>query len=350
MKPPHITLDNIKTQYVAMATVLALSLITSILSYSNASAVFNDVLVRFDRIQISTATTGTVCASPDSTGTEVDVQVVFPSGFTVSTTTGNWTVNTTNTGWPAGAAAWTGIGTATAASGQTVTFPSGNLTEDTLYCFNWTNTAAVSTQSGASNTNTGTVTTRISGPANLDQSTYTMSTIADDTLDVTASVPQAFSFAIDNTADALGTLSSGSVTTSPTPRTITVNTNAQGGWLVWAREDATNAGLYSTFAATSIDTASPGTATNLVAGTAGYITGLSDAQGGGSGTISLGSYDYDVSTDGAPLDSTLRTVASSTGTASNAVLTVRNQVAIAGLTPAATDYSDQITFVGAGMF
>ena len=42
--------------------------------------------------------------------------------------------------------------------------------------------------------------------------------------------------------------------------------------------------------------------------------------------------------------------AASNGTAANAVLTIRNQAAIAAITPAATDYTDSITFVGAGLF
>lgn len=345
------SLKSVKKIHILSAVVLALSLVTSILATQKASAVFSDVLVRFDRMQISTASTGTICVNPSTVATEADVRVSFPTGYAVNATAGNHTVSTaTTTGWPAGAVAWPSIATATNVTSQVVTFPSGDLTVGTLYCFNWTGASAVTTQSGASNANTGTVETRTSVPAQVDISTFTVSTITDDTIDVTATVPQAFSFAIDNTTDALGTLSSGSVTTSPTPRTITINTNAQSGWLVWAREDVTNAGLYSTFATKSIDTASPGTAATLSAGTEGYITGLSDSQGGGSGTISLGNFDYDTGTDGASLDSTLRTVASSTGTASNAVLTIRNQVAIAGLTPAAADYSDQITFVGAGMF
>lgn len=346
------TYKDVKKFHILSAIVLALSLITSLVVTQKASAVFSDVLVRFDRMQTSTASTGTVCANPSTVATEASVRVTFPTGYTVSGTAGNHTVSTaTTTGWPAGAVAWPTIATATAVSSQTVTYPGGDLTVGTLYCFNWTGASAVTTQGSASNTNTGTVETFTSAPASIESSTYTVSTIADDTIDVTATVPQAFSFAINNTTDALGTLSSGSVTTSPSPRTITVNTNAQGGWMVWAREDATNAGLYSTFATKSIDTASPGTAATLAAGTEGYITGISDSQGGGSGTITVaGGYDYDLATDGASLDSTLRTLATSNGTASNAVLTIRNQVAIAGLTPAATDYSDQITFVGAGMF
>jgi len=53
---------------------------------------------------------------------------------------------------------------------------------------------------------------------------------------------------------------------------------------------------------------------------------------------------------GGGLDTTLRTLASSTGTANNAVLTVTNNAAISSLTVPATDYTDTITLVGAGLF
>lgn len=327
---------------------MAVSILTSVVVSYRTSAVFSEVLVRFDRIQVSTATTGTVCANPSSVGTEADVRVSFPTGYTLGAAA-TFTVNTTNLAWPSGGTAWPGVNTATNVTGQVVTFPSADLTVGTLYCFNWTNSAAVTTQSVASNSNTGTVQTRTGGAAQIDISTYTTSTISDDTIDVTATVPQSFSFAINNTTDALGSLSTGSITTSPTPRTITVNTNAQGGWSVWAREDST-AGLYSTFASKSIDSTSPGVATSLSAGTEGYITGISDTQASGTGVITLGAYDYDAGTDGAPLDTTLRAIASSNGPAGNAVLTIRNQVAISAITPAATDYTDSITFVGAGLF
>jgi hypothetical protein len=53
---------------------------------------------------------------------------------------------------------------------------------------------------------------------------------------------------------------------------------------------------------------------------------------------------------GGGLDTTLRSLATSNGTANNAVLTLTNNVAIGATTPAATDYTDVITVVGAGLF
>ncbi len=312
------------------------------------AAPLSRTLVRFDRMRTSTATTGTICANPVTVGTEVDVQVTFPTGYTVSTTTGNWTVSTTNLAWPTGASAWPGIGTATAAAGQVVTFPSGDLTVGTLYCFNWTNTAALSIKASATASNSGTVTTRATGPSTIDTGDYSTASIADDQIVVTATVPQTFSFALSANTDALGNLSSGSVTTSPTPRTVTVNTNAKNGWLVWAR--SANTGLNSASASATIASTTPGTNSTLSAGTEGYNTGVTQSQTSGTGTITVATPFVNGTSQGGGLDTSLRTLASSNGTANNAVLTLRNNVAISGSTPAATDYTDTITVVGAGLF
>lgn len=332
-------------------TLLAVAIMPLVLSRLTHAASLTQVSVRFDRMKISTPTTGTVCASPTTVATEANVQVTFPTGYTVSTTVGNWTVDTaTNTAsWPAGAVAWPGIATATAAAGQVVTFPSSDLTVSTLYCFNWTNTAALSISSSASASNSGTVTTRTSVPANIDSSPFSTASIADDQIVVTASVPQAFSFALSGNTDALGGLSTGSVATSPTPRTVTVNTNAKNGWLVWAKDSST--GLNSALAAKTIASTTPGTNSTLSAGTEGYNTGVTTSQAGGTGTVNVAAAFVGGSLGkGGGLDTSLRTLVTSNGTADTAVLTLKNNAAIATLTPAATDYTDTITVVGAGLF
>ncbi len=348
MKTHHA--QHIKLTPFAVAVAFTFSVIASMLLITGkANAVaLEEVMVRFDNITVNTATTGTVCASTPSSVTETEVHVTFPTGYSLGAA-GTFTVSTTNLSWPSGAAAWPGINTATAVNSQEVTFPSTTLTPDTLYCFNWTNSAAVTTQGSASSTNTGSVETYIAGPTLQDSTEFVTQTVNDGTIDVTATVPQAFSFALSANTDPLGSLSTGSVTESPTPRTVTINTNAQFGWMVWAREDAT-AGLASTSASYALDSTA-GVADTLSPGTEGYITGVSDSQGGGTGTITVAAaFDYDGADDGAGLDNTLRTLASSDGTADTAVLTIRNQAAISGITPAATDYSDTITFTGAGIF
>ncbi len=345
---------------VASAAVLLTALFVQLLGHQAHAASLLTTFVRFDRMKVSTATTGTVCARPATVAsTEASVQVTFPAGYTTSTTTANWTVNTTNTNWPTAQApitavsAWPGIGTATAAvgaTGGTITFPSGDLASSTtLYCFNWTNSAAVSITSGASASNSGSITTRDSVPTSIDTASFSTASITDDQIVVTASVPQAFSFALSANTDALGALSTGSVSASPTPRTATVNTNAKNGWYVWAQDS--NTGLTSSSASATIASTTPGSNSTLSAGTAGYNTGVTQTQSGGTGTITVATPFVGGSLGkGGGLDTSLRTLVSSTGTTNNAVITMTNNAAIAGSTPAASDYTDTITVVGAGLF
>ncbi len=340
---------KIQTSRLALAAGFTLaSMSATLLSMTAQAASLTQTFVRFDRMKVSQATTGTVCAKAATTATEASVQVSFPTGYTVSTTTANWTVSTTNLAWPAGASAWPGIATATAAAGQVVTFPSTDLTVGTLYCFNWTNTAALSIKAGATASNSGTVTTRDSVPATIDTASFATASIADDQIVVTATVPQTFSFALSGNTDALGTLATGSVVSSPTPRTATVNTNAKNGWLVWAQDAST--GLASASAGATIASTTPGSNSTLSAGTAGYNTGVTQTQTSGTGTVTVAAPFVGGASTGGGLDTTLRTLASSNGTANNAVLTLTNNVAISTTTPAATDYTDTITVVGAGLF
>jgi hypothetical protein len=337
------------TRLVSGVAVLVMAVAVQLVSASLANAAdLTQASVRFDRMQTSTATTGTVCAKPTSALTEADVQVTFPTGYTLGTAA-NFTISTTNLAWPTGGTAWPSIATATNVTGQVVTFPSGELTVGTLYCFNWTNSAAVTVKSGASSSNTGTIVTRTSTPTNIDTATYSTASVTSDQIAVSATVPSTFSFALSASSDSLGSLSTGSVTTSPTPRTATLSTNAKNGWMVWAKD--ANTGLNSPSASSTIASTTPGTNSTLVAGTPGYNTGLTFSQVGGSGTITIAAPFVGSSAgQGGGLDTAFRTVASSNGTADTAVLTLKNNVAIGNTTVAATDYSDTITVIGAGLF
>ena len=345
---------NSKKRVVTRSILTSFVLLSVLVPLFNATradaAPLTKVEVRFDRMKISTATTGTVCAQPATVGTEAYVVVTFPTGYTLGSAA-NFTVDaTTNTAsWPSGATAWPSIATATSVSGQAVTFPSGDLTVGTLYCFNWINSAAVSVKSSATNSNTGTVATQTSGSVEIDSGSYATASISNDQVVVTATVPSVFSFALSGNTDPLGTLSSSAVTTSGTPRTATVNTNARNGWSVWAKDSST--GLTSATTSTTIASTTPGTNSTLVAGTNGYNTGVTSSQVGGAGTITVATAFVGTGTgQGGGLDTTLRTLATSTGTADTAVLTLKNNVAISPTVAAATDYTDTITVIGAGLF
>lgn len=175
--------------------------------------------------------------------------------------------------------------------------------------------------------------------------------IGNDQVTVNASVPPSFTLALNNNSDNLGALSTGSVV-GTTGVTATVNTNAKNGWYLWGSD--ANSGLSSATQSYLIGSKTPGTNASLSAGAEGYLTGLPASgitQGTGSGvTSATTAYASSGSGNGSGLNTVPNELASSTGTANGAVVTVKEYAAISGNTPAATDYTDTITLVGAGSF
>ncbi len=338
-----------KASFYSLSIVMALSAVAYVVKPAAVNAAtLGKVLVRFDRLQTSQGTTGTVCAQPTTASAEASVQVVFPTGYTLGAA-GTFTVNTTNLNWPASAAAWTGIGTANNVTSQTVTFPSGDLASTTtLYCFNWTNTAAVAVKSSATSSNTGTVTTRDSVPTTIDTASYSTVSLASDQIGVSASVPQAFTFALSASSDGLGSLTTANVVTGSSP-TVTVNTNAKNGWMAWAQD--ANTGLKSPSAGNYvIPSKTPGTNSTLATSTEFANMGVTGSQSTGSGSMTIDPAFLGGSLGkGGGLDTSLRPIASATGSSST-VLTLANNAIITATTPAATDYADTITLVGAALF
>jgi hypothetical protein len=312
---------------------------------------FEQIYVRPDRLKASTATTGLICAQADTAGTEVDVQVVFPTGFTLGIAA-TFTVSTSNL--PSGATAWPGIGTATNVTSQTVTFPSTDLTVSTLYCFNWSSSTAVTT-STAGNDKTGTITTRATGPTTIDSSSYALSIISDDQIVVTATVPATFSFTLSGNTDTF-TTSLSTTTTSTSGRTVTIGTNAASGWVAWVK--SANAALNSASTSASIPTAGTvnDTPTDL-ASTTGYVldVNITTDSGTGTGTVSQDpgygdEYDGTNATSGGTLSTIFQPIANSNGTTDGDVLTLIERAKITAVQAAATDYTDTLTVVAAGRF
>ncbi len=336
-----------------LVAIVAVSVVQIVLSALPAKAGnFEQVYIRLDRLAASTTTGGTVCAQADTVATEADVQVVFPTGFTVNTTAANWTVTTTNL--PSGATAWPSIGTASAVSGQTVTFPSGDLTVSTLYCFNFSGTSTL-TNATAGNDKTGTVTTRATGPTTIDSSGYALSIVSNDQIVVTASVPATFSFALSGNTDTFtGNLST--TTTSTSGRTVTIATNAASGWVAWVK--SANAALNSVSTGASIATAgSLDNAPTDLASATGYVldVNITTDSGTGTGTVSQASnygaeYNGTNTTSGGTLSTTFQPIAASNGTTDGDILTLIERAKISAVQAAATDYTDTLTVVAAGRF
>ncbi len=316
------------------------------------AAQLTEAYVRLDRLKASTTTGGTVCAKLTTTGsTDTTIKVSFPSGFTVDSTASNWTVTTTNL--PAGASAMPGISTASLVASQDVTFPITDISSGaTLYCFNFTGTSTL-TNPTAGNDKTGTITVQASGPTEVDSGNFALSIISDDQVVITATVPATFSVALGTNTQALGTLSTGSVS-SGSGVSVTIGTNAGNGWIGWvlsANQALDSATTGDTIATTGTVDDTP---SSLSAGTEGYVLDAdltTDSATGGSGTVTIDA-EYlgaDTSSGGA-LSATFTEFATANGPTDGDVITLIPRAAISGLTQAATDYTDTLTIVAAGHF
>ena len=329
--------------------VFVLAFVSLISASSAQAAGLTQTVVRLDRIKASTATGGTICAKPATVGTETTVKVTFPTGFTVNSTAANWT--TTTTSLPLGATAWPGIGTATTVSGQDVTFPSTDLTVGTLYCFNFSGTSTL-TNPTAGNNKTGIVTTQAAGPTTIDSGTYALSIVSDDQIVVSATVPATFSFSLSGNTDTFA--SSLSTTTASTAgRTVTIATNAASGWVVWVK--SLNAALNSAASGATIATAGTVDATPTdLASVTGYVldTDLTtDSATVGTGTVSVAAeYNGANTTSGGTLSTLFQPIASATGVTDGDVITLTERAKISAIQAAATDYTDTLTVVAAGLF
>lgn len=323
---------------------------------ASASAVFSSAYIRLDRMKANTATGGTVCAKPATVGTEAKVLVTFPSTYTVNTTAGNWTVTTTNL--PAGSSAWPTISTASSATSpaNVVTFAGGDLTVGTLYCFNFAATSTLTTAGTPATSEQASIETQTAGSTTVDRSDVALSTIADDQIVVTAVVPPTFIFTLSGNTDTFSSNLDPVSIKSTAGRTVTVTTNAKGGWIAWAKDSAQ--GLSSASASYTIPTAGSIDAapSTLVAGTEGYVldTDLTTDAAGGCTLNVDAEYNGTSTSMGGTFSANFQPIAACTGaspaTANGDVITLIERAAIAGSTPAGSDYTDTITVVGAGNF
>jgi hypothetical protein len=346
-----------------MAALVAVSGMGVFLFRGTAEAApFTSAFIRLDRMSAVTATGGRVCANPATVATEATVQVTFPTtggtDYIVNGTASNWTVTTS--GLDSGQTAWPGIGTATNVTGKVVTFPSSDLTPGNLYCFNFAAANTLTTSSaGAAESVRASITTRTSAPANIDSTTIDLHIITNDQIVVTGTVPPSFTFTLSGNTDSFTTDLSTSSTVSTSGRNVSITTNAPNGWVVWVKglndngsgRGALNsviAGNYKIAGSSAVGAA----AHTLTSGTEDYGLGvLINTDAGGGGTVSLdAAYDGNGSQIGTIDPTGYRPVASANGTANGDIITLLERATIAGQTPAAADYTDTLTVVGAGRF
>lgn len=328
---------------------------------------FTQAYLRLDRHKALTATGGTVCATPSTTSAIYgDVEVTFPTqgtgtDFVVNSTAANWIVD--STALPTGSTFWPGMtsGTtaASAVTGHTVTWPSGNMTQGTFYCFHFTDTSTL-TNGSAGNPLTGAIHTRdnTGTPAIINETLYATALIADDQIVVSAVVPPNFTFTLAGNTDAFTTNLNPSSIVSTTGVSYSISTNAKSGWISWFK--SANAGLTSATASYTITSKGSidATPTTLVANGAleDYVMDadiVTDAAGGCTVAIDA-EYNGATTSDGGTISSNFQPSAACTGaapaTSNGDTVKLIERATIAGGTPAGSDYSDVITVVAAGNF
>ena len=316
--------------------------------------------IRLNRLQAGATTSVRLQFKTVGAGA-TSVAVNFNGADSTTWTGSSGTVNATQTTATATCASETGDtalpGTLSASgSGSTVTITGVTaLSATTTYCVDLTSSTAVTNAAAGEYHPTITV--------GSDSTTVALRTISNDQIVVSATVPPTFNFVLSGNTDTFSTDLSTSSVVSTAGKTVTITTNAPSGWIAWVKDlngssgAATKGALKSTAAGNytipTTNANSLGSASHtLSTGSEDYglgVTITTDASGGG--TVALDAAYDGTSTKAGVLDPTnFRPIASSNGTANGDVINLAERATISGATPAANDYSDTLTVIGAGNF
>ena len=368
---------RISSQVCFLGVVL---LVTHFFSQEVHAANFANASMRHSRMAISLVASSTdpilVIIKPITAGTEASVGIAFASGYTVNGTNTNITVSTASL--PASYHGLTpivappGIGTtASAVSGQNVTFASTDLTVGTVYGFYITGGI---TNPVAAGTKVNTVSTHTDGSPDfsgytdaIDGSRIGMYFVSDyaaatdgDQIVLIAKVAPTYTLTLSaqsitlDTALATVEYPGGVQNSSVNPVTATVTTNANNGHIMWLKANSAS-GLTSALAGASIGfagTPADATPTTITAGTEGVVLDL-DNTTDGSGSLAITPEFNGTSTSaGGTPSTTYQEVASAAGPVGGTgdVVTIIPRVAISATTQAADDYTNTLTVIGAGDF
>lgn len=348
---PKLSTGKEKISFALQILLILVLLYPVLMSPKSANASVTEAFVRFDRHSTGAAISGTACEKTGTSGNETGVVLVFPSGWTVSSTASNWTVSTSNlpvdpNDGVTAATAWPGINTATSVNGLSVVFPSTDLSTATFYCFNFA--GASSTIGSAGNDQTGQLKTEGGSPY-VDSTNWATSVVTSnaDQITVTASVSATMTFSLSANNVSLGTLSTSSVT-SDAGITQHVSTNARNGWVSWV--ESANGALHSTVASANLSAGSftlgSGNIVDL-SSNSGYV--LDADSGSGSPTIAT-EYNGNTANKGGKLDTHFEQTASATTPANDNTVTLIVRAKAGATTPAASDYTDTLTIAAAGSF
>ena len=285
---------------------------------------------------------------------------------TVSATATNPTITLTFTGWTGGAAgivnttqtinntgctaltgASAGIPGTLAASGSgavlTIASSGGSnaLSATTSYCTELTSTTAVTNPSAG-----GVYGVTINDGTDSQTDEIDVLTSGANAYTATATVGPTFTMTLTGSTDALGSLGTGAVTLSP-GIPVAIATNAATGWFVWAEDS--NAGLKSTSAGGGTQIPTVTTGSNQTMNSGSFGPGHA-AYGLGVSADNTTNYAYGGGTTGGGLSTSTFNEIATLGTPGSANFTAHELANIATSTPAATDYSDVVTLIGAGSF
>jgi hypothetical protein len=214
------------------------------------------------------------------------------------------------------------------------------LTAGTKYCFFLTANTAFT------NPAAGVYTATITAGSDSQTAAYDVLSSGLNAITVSGTVAPTFTLSLGTNTDALGTLSSTTVTTSAGV-TTTVKTNAANGWFVYAEDS--NVGLKSTLNGHTIGTVPVNAAYNFGTNTGAEHYGLSVTNL--TNTTVPAAYTAGSNNGAGLATGTYYQIASSTTPpATSATFTTNELADIAANTPPATDYSDVVTLVGSGSF
>lgn len=307
------------------------------------------------RLVFKATTNQTAQIAIDFNGTDLTT-ARWTDGANAGVVNATQTFNTATCASETGHTALPGI-SGVSGSGSTVTTAGVTaLTAGTTYCVDLTSATAVTTPTTAGEYHP-TVT------HNADVANVAVRVIANDQIVVTATVQPTFNFVLSGNTDAFTTPLSTSSVVSTSGRTVTITSNAASGWVAWVKNlngssgAATKGALLS---ATASNFTIPTTNANALGSASHALTTNTQDYGlsvdittdfAGGGTVALDAAYSGVGTEIGVLDPTnYRPIATANGTAGGDVITLTERATIDGLVPAATDYTDTITVIGAGNF
>ncbi len=238
-----------------------------------------------------------------------------------------------------------GSPTATGASATISLTGVTSLAASTNYCVAFTGASAVTNPSAA-----GVYSYTMTDTQDTGTAYYSILTGGtNESISVTATVPQTFTLTLGGSTDPLNTLSTSGVT-STTGVNATVSTNAANGLGIWAYDSST--GLHSTNASHTIASTSPGNATavTITSSAEGYITNAAYQSNTSGATLSVTTPFTGTGGTGDGLNGIPAEIASATAPTNAAIVKVKESATITATTPEATDYADTVTIVGAGSF